>query len=207
MAKPEFLPNGGRATLAVVGLVLVMACNAAHGALYGYRLSAWGEIDDAEPIVAIETTIGFGLLASSLFCAIAFLFWFRRAYGNTHALGLRGGYAPGWAVGGWFVPFLNLVRPAQIAFQMWGMAGKERVGSNSIVGLWWAAFLIGNFVDNIGTRMVDGSSDSMMQTGLKILIGGDGINVVGAALAIVIVRRLTAAHEAMTSLRQAEVFA
>lgn len=207
MAKPEFLPNGGRATLAVVGLALVIACNAAHGVLYGYLLSAWGEIEDAEPIVELETTLGLCLIASSLFCVIAFLFWFRRAYGNTHALGLRGGYAPGWAVGGWFVPFLNLVRPAQIAFQMWTQAGKERVGANSIVGLWWTAFLLGNFVDNIGTRMVDGPSDDMVQTGLKILMAGDVINVVGALLAIRIVRRLTSAHEAMTSLRQAEVFA
>ena len=23
-------------------------------------------------------------------------------------------YAPGWAIGAWFVPFLNLVRPVQI---------------------------------------------------------------------------------------------
>ena len=45
-----------------------------------------------------------------------FIWWFQRTYGNLSVLGasdLR--YTHGWSMGAWFVPFLNLVRPVQIA--------------------------------------------------------------------------------------------
>lgn len=44
--------------------------------------------------------------------AVAFLMWFHRTHKNLPGLGGRElKYTPGWAVGGFFVPFLNLVRP------------------------------------------------------------------------------------------------
>jgi hypothetical protein len=44
-----------------------------------------------------------------------FLVWFHRAYTNLHSLGMEPlRLRAGWAVGGWFVPILNLVRPKQI---------------------------------------------------------------------------------------------
>jgi hypothetical protein len=45
---------------------------------------------------------------------------FRRAYRNLPALGAESPrFSSGWAVGAWFVPFLNLVRPKQIMDDIW----------------------------------------------------------------------------------------
>src|SRR6185437_9304082 len=47
--------------------------------------------------------------------AVAFLMWFYRVHKNLLALRAANlEYSPGWAVGGFFVPFLNLVRPMHV---------------------------------------------------------------------------------------------
>src|SRR5688572_9717366 len=51
---------------------------------------------------------------------VVFLVWMRRSYINLKALGVRGlEYSPGWAVGCWFIPFVNLVRPYTIMKEIW----------------------------------------------------------------------------------------
>lgn len=197
MVKVGFHPNGVRAALAVFGLAATLAANVAHGLLYSHLRSNWKQIDDPEPLVRLETAVGHALLASAVLGGIAFLFWFRRAYGNAHALGLQGRHGLGWAVGGWFVPFLNLVRPGQIAIEMWAHAGRDRVGGTSTVAIWWMAFLIGNFSSSIGARLIASESEPMTLLGLEILLASDAVTVLAAILAIVIVRRLTAAHATM----------
>jgi hypothetical protein len=85
--------------------------------------------------------------------AVAFLTWFYRAHANLHALGaLNLKNSPGWAIGGWFVPFLCLVTPYQVMSEIWkGSAPRnyeDRAFSiacargSPLVGLWWASFLI-----------------------------------------------------------------
>ena len=65
--------------------------------------------------------------------SVAFLFWFHRVQKNLPALGGRElKYTPGWAVGGFFVPFLNLVRPIQVMREVWhgsDPSGLERDGA------------------------------------------------------------------------------
>ena len=57
---------------------------------------------------------------------VMFIIWFRRAYRNLEAWdteGLR--FEAGWTVGGWLVPFLNLVRPKQIMNDLWRATGPR----------------------------------------------------------------------------------
>lgn len=206
MPKKELLPNGGRAQLAVMVLGIVGLVTIVHCCLAAYLLAVWGEVEDPEPLVQLETALGIADLASVLLCGITFLFWFRRAYGNAHALGLQNGYRLGWAVGGWFVPLLNLVRPVEIAGEMWRHAGPARVGSSAIVGSWWAAFLISGVVDKIAVRMMESPTVETVRQGLQVQLAANFVNLACAVLAVVIVRRLTAAHEAMSSVQQARVF-
>ncbi len=74
--------------------------------------------------VQLIDVIGVGLLAV----------WTRRLYGNLRPLGfheLR--FGEGWALGGWFVPVVNLVRPKQIVNDIWragesGAPARRRMG-------------------------------------------------------------------------------
>ena len=81
--------------------------------------------------------------------------WTNRAYRNLPALGandLR--FTPGWAVGGWFVPFLNFVRPKQIMNDIWrGSSPEDYAGDDwrgrSVTPLlhwWWGLWIVGGLL-------------------------------------------------------------
>jgi len=202
-----FLSNEGRARFAIAACGLHAACNAAHGVLFGAVAAHYGEIEDIAPYETAERTIDIAVLVTFFVAAFGFLFWFRRAYANAHALGLRGAYSPGWAVGAWFVPILNFVRPAQIAFEMWRHAGPTVVGRSSIVGVWWTMFLLDNFGTRVGMAMLNSPDPDTQQNAFHLLLAVDVVAVVGLVLAIVIVRRLTKAHDGMQLHKSAETFA
>lgn len=130
-----------------------------------------------------------------------FIWWFQRTYGNLSALGasdLR--YTHGWSMGAWFVPFLNLVRPVQIANDTWqgsdpalsATVGPDwRTGTRSaIVGVWWAAFLISGVVDRIGSSRPTATLSQIVSSD-RFLMASNVVEAVAAALAIVFVLQLT----------------
>jgi hypothetical protein len=137
---------------------------------------------------------------------IAFLRWFRRAYGNAIALGHRASFTPGWAIGAWFVPILNLGRPYQIAGAMWRHASAH-VGKGPLVGWWWTFWLLSNFLAQIGLRMSDSSNNDTLRLSVQLSIASVIATVVAGVLAVTMVRRLTRAHEAMVPESAAGVFA
>jgi len=68
-----------------------------------------------------QAVIGLAQTGLQIALYVAFIMWFYRAYSNLPRLGVTGGlrFGPGWAIGAWFVPFLNLVRPKAIANDIW----------------------------------------------------------------------------------------
>ena len=67
--------------------------------------------------------------------AFAFLIaWTSRLYRNLRPLGVRRlRFTEGWAIGGWFVPFVNLVRPKQILNDIWRGSDPARGDGDD----WW----------------------------------------------------------------------
>ncbi|HEX8930095.1 MAG TPA: DUF4328 domain-containing protein, partial [Actinomycetota bacterium] len=87
-----------------------------------------------------------------LLTALVFLLWFRRAYWNLLALGAgRLRYTGGWAVWGWLVPLLSLVRPKQLLNDIWRASDPalpvgqpeawRRRPVPSVLTWWWLVFL------------------------------------------------------------------
>lgn len=116
-------PLGDRAKLTIVLLVLVIVVD---------LVAVWadlGQLDVVNRIVDGER-VPFGELKSSddrvattgilqfvalVLTAIAFLLWYSRAYRNVLAMGMPAPrWGTRWAVGSWFVPFVNLVMPKQV---------------------------------------------------------------------------------------------
>lgn len=98
---------------------------------------------------------GLGQVGSLLLCAVAFCFWFYRAARNAEhfARDEHVELGAGWAIGGFFVPFLNLVRPFQMARQIERLSGAS--GESSVIGFWWGAFVANNILGNIEFRVDD----------------------------------------------------
>jgi hypothetical protein len=134
--------------------------------------------------------------------AIFFILWFRRAYNNLHStqqVNLL--YTEGWAAGAWFVPFLNLVRPYQIMDEIWNKtqeATKNLLSfkNSSLVGWWWAIYLISKITSNIANRIFDDNSSYESLTSLTYAqIISNIVEIISIVLALVMIKK-TAVMEA-----------
>jgi hypothetical protein len=208
MAAPRFLDNTLRARLAVAGAAALAVASAAKGSVYLWVRNSLGDWEATGTIAGIEGFVDPCLVATHLFCAVTFLLWFRRAYGNAAATGHHNRHALGWAIGGWFVPFLNLVRPAEIAGGIWRHARAQTGVVGPVVGPWWTCFLVANLLERAGISLLDKAQEpDLCRIALTTLFAGEAVAVVGLWLAIRMVRGVTRAHVAMHRLEQAEVFA
>jgi len=139
----RFRPDARHARVAVTTLGLTAAALLAHGALYAWRLASGGDLTAATTATTLAV---YGLQLTLPLAASTFVAWLHRAYGNVRAVGGSTLHGTGWAIGSWFVPFLQFYRPMQIAREMWRHAGTQRVGGHGLVALWWSATLLGLFL-------------------------------------------------------------
>lgn len=88
---------------------------------------------------------------------VFFLIWIYKAYKNLTPLrAYHQEFTPGWAVGWWFVPFMNIIRPYQVVREIYnesdpeyesdmGFLSSTGQGAPAFISLWWMAFLFGGF--------------------------------------------------------------
>ena len=140
-----------------------------------------------------------GLVQAALLVAAAVMFirWLRLCYRNTDVIapGLRR-YGHGWAIGAWFVPFLNLWRPKQIVNDIW-RAGEPSGSPHAaelpvLLNLWWAGWIVANVLGQIAGRLAF-SQETLdeLRTVDALYIASDAFDAIVAVLAILVVRRIT----------------
>lgn len=91
---------------------------------------------------------------------IIYLIWIRQAYRNLYSLQLKPTeYSSAWAIGAYFVPILNLVRPYTMMKEIWFGSQPVSVETNfhsselhfglsssGFLKLWWGAVLFDQFI-------------------------------------------------------------
>ncbi len=107
----------------------------------------------SEALATAEGLVGLGILGSHLGSVIAFLMWLHLAVRQAEALDLQVGTTPGGAVGAWFIPFVNLVKPYRIVRNLVGGLGGEGLIESTHVGLWWGLWIAGNVLSQMEVRM------------------------------------------------------
>jgi hypothetical protein len=144
-----------------------------------------------------------GLLELGLYgvTGVVFIAWFRNAYTNVERLrvtGLR--WSSGWAVGAWFVPFLNLVRPKAILNDIWCGSDPQLPAGSSLsrqtaptfYGIWWGAWILGAIVDRVAAASFGNAPTlSALSPASEELMFSDFVSLVAAILAIAVVYSLT----------------
>ncbi len=168
------------------------------------RAVAPGEAESNDMRQGLIGIAQFGVLVGT---AIAFLMWFHRAHRNLPALGSRHlKYSPGWAVGGFFVPFLNLVRPYQVMKEVWRgsdpapaslQAGHpDDVPVSPRIGWWWALWIIMGIANQLSFRasMHAETVDALLAASW-LDIGSDFISLPAALVTIFMVRGVDANQE------------
>lgn len=147
-------------------------------------------IDAVGATSAVNSALTFVYVAS-LVTTACFLVWFFAAYKNLELIGTSLRFTRGWAIGSWFVPFLNLVRPKQIANDIWrgSQPGSGDGGSlqdrpvTALLHWWWGLYLAGNVLLGVGVAEAKnrGSAFDTVEHVLSIEKAGFYISLLGAA--------------------------
>lgn len=133
---------------------------------------------------------------------IVWLVFVHRAHTNLDALGVRElRFTHNWAVGGFIVPILNLVRAPQVMSEL--LRASEPSGgttewksrpTSGIVPAWWATYLAGFVVRQVSaTALRDGSIDDLLLSD-RIILGTQVLIAISGVLAAVMVRRVVASQ-------------
>ena len=98
-----------------------------------------------------QMALVFLMLIVSIITLIYFLSWFHRAYYNLRLIKGKTRYAPGWAVGGWFIPIVQLFMPYQIMNELFRDTKRTLLEAypdcskqlpKNLAGLWWTILLL-----------------------------------------------------------------
>lgn len=179
----------------VVGLLL-----AQRGLLTRLRdrpaAARFSDVVDSDDQVTLVNRIWTGLFVVT---AIVWLVWWAKAHrAATDGRGdLR--YGRGWAIGGWFVPFANLVVPKRVADDLWTAAREPRrprdagvVRSGPVVA-WWATYLTAGAL--VLTIVGDATTVNEEIAQNAVRIARALLYVVAAVLAFRLVARITDGFE------------
>ncbi len=205
----RYLPSQGlaQAVLILLGVQIFLSlCSMVSSLMQVHLLTRAlsGEgISDAEASLndLREQAIGILAVVVAIISGVVFLRYLARANHNAGALGAEGLSAtPGWTIGYFFVPILNLYRPYQILQEIWQASApeagpwKNRPGL-ALIGWWWGLRLIGVVVDRVSLQMAKHSGegpDSVQNliTGTWVSFGSKILGVLGLVLAAMMIRQL-----------------
>jgi len=154
-------PRGLTAALKVMLWVnVVIAGLSLLSDLLQLKLASTGEIamDAAEANDSRQALIGLVYLGVYLATAIIFAMWIYRANLNSRGFGATGmRFTPGWSVGYFFIPILNLFRPFQAMKEIWKVSGNPRrweaEPAGGILTVWWTLWILSNLLGQAVLRM------------------------------------------------------
>lgn len=138
---------------------------------------------------------------------VTFSMWIHRTYGNLTSLGvMKPRFSPGWAVGFYFIPVLNLFRPYQATKEVWYGSDPERndfdpesyqsKAPSALLSWWWGMWLFSGMVARGTSRIYNRAEtvDSLIAAN-KLMIFSDFMDILSALLAFLVVKRITDMQE------------
>ena len=153
----EAFEDPTRATrIAVMALYAYLLCDSI-GALLKATLSFDAALGDNAVGLAVTGTIEILDFLAFLACVVLVGRWIYRTNANAHLFSDGMTISPGWAVGWYFIPLANLVKPYQGMKETWLAshygsdwgAGEEPV----TMRWWWLLWIVTNILSNISWRM------------------------------------------------------
>lgn len=203
----------GWAGFAVAALVLSVLANVFAVVAFLQRVLLIGQVETdpvsvtADDPAASDATVRAGSITVTvvaLVATVALLGWMfasaRRVRRDRPAVLRRG---PGWAIGGWFVPFANLVLPAQTMNDLWA-AGTPRPSppqGGRLVAWWWGVLLTCSFASTAALLVAFGSRGDTLDGVRQEAVGGMvlfGLYAIADIATVVVVSRVSRRLDTMT---------
>lgn len=150
----------------------------------------------------LTSTIGIAQIASFILCILLFLRWFRRAYGNLIRLNYHSlEYSETGSVWGYFIPFMNWVRPIRTAKEIFIYTQKAIKRHNdqfslkqetSFISLWWISYIISGIIENFASKSYDKTTDaSSFIEANNIMMVSDLISFIPLAFVIYLIFKIS----------------
>jgi hypothetical protein len=199
----------GRAQVTKILLIVACLLNLVSIFVNGLTLAFPPVTEEA----AFESNVGGFLIALVVFglimlrvvifiaTGVVFCMWLYRCAKNVKAFGTHPNqieYAPGWAVGSFFVPFANLVIPFRAIKEVWrnsqpATSSMFAVDPPALFTIWWIFWLLSTFARNVYIRLSDEQIDRKALTALSV--GGDALTVIAGILAFFVVGEIDKRQE------------
>ncbi|MBX3595398.1 DUF4328 domain-containing protein [Sphingomonas sp.] len=208
----------GRARAAIVLLWVWLLADAAFTASQALliwvvsdadRLAA-GNDPDGWPVLAdsIAGVTGLAMIAVFIVTIVMVARWTYRVSANAHARSDAMTISPGWAVGWYFVPFANLIKPFEAMREIWQASfSPDDPEAEPVPGLlraWWGLWLASSIAGNLSFQI-----SMRMQTveGLELSAWIDIATFVFDVPLVLVLTRLIARLSAQQAhLNDADVF-
>ena len=193
--------------VAVAATAAVLAtAGAAAASMVTLRLS--GRLDaDATSVTAgeihraddVRTATGIVVLVALVGLVGSLAAWAGRLYRNLASLDVAvPRFHRGWATWGWFVPFVNLVRPKQVVDDLWRTSAADAVEGGSwrvrpvaaVVHVWWGLWIVGIVLDRIVAGLsADGLGSIDEMRAVMALDVASALAIATSALLTIVVTR------------------
>ncbi|MEZ5299954.1 MAG: DUF4328 domain-containing protein [Verrucomicrobiales bacterium] len=150
------------------------------------------ETDEEAADLLLIGLLGIAYLLVFSVCVVFWCIWTNRCAKNIRALGANPSFlefTPGWAVGWYFIPIAFWWKPYQAHREIWlasDSPGQPAVGSvPSLVGIWWAAWVVMNIFSNVSSRIDDADIQ------VPITIVDLALTLIAAGCAVAVCLKLT----------------
>jgi hypothetical protein len=124
-----------------------------------------------------EAAFALAYLLVFLGTVIVFGIWIVRAHRNLVAVNVRRlQFTPGWSLGYFFVPIMNLFQPYQAMKELWqaSHAPFDWHGRNPapIVGAWWLFWILSNIQGSVANRFINSEDIDTLILGTSVEMAG-----------------------------------
>ena len=207
--SPVFLSRLAIAGLALSGVCRILYLVASISMFFVPSRSF--DLGDNDSLFLWELVLGLIALVFIpifIFTVVTFLMWLYRTFTNLPAMRSDSNeFTPGWAVGWWFIPFANLVKPYQAVRTVWSESDPDvsvddtsflssvQAGAPAFLMIWWGVWIVGNIVSNVSNRIDVFAKPGLQSLGATVGVIESIIWIAGSVLAIKVVTSITDRQE------------
>lgn len=193
-----------RKSYAAIALAVTMAAYILLAGIDALQMDGQVNFETEMPdeLTSLAAVVAIAAFLSSIVTMILVSVWIYRGHANLRAAGYEKQFTPGWAVGWFFVPFANLVMPFRAMRELWNLShnlvNSQDAPAPSELTKWWACWLIGNILSNVGLQLesLEGS------IGLIVGMAGSLLLVAAAWFLRNILIAITATQRSMVGIHE-----
>ena len=178
----------GRARLAIIATWTVIVLAAAAALLeFGGAMGVVDLVAASPDDVSAYEWVMLGFVFAFMASVVLVTMWIHCAHANLREIGMEGlEFTPGWAVGWYFIPIANLIKPYQAMRELWNASFGESDGyaneAPPLVKLWWGCWIVCNILSNVSEIFAPDDASAEMARFSALISGVSSLLLIACAV-------------------------